>query len=125
LRPGGRTAVTAVAGLTGAGHCGNDSLVIHLAHPTVVEVRDEDIPLGIECQAIRAVHLCLGAGAAVWGHPAASVAWLANKLATFGIALEAGEIILSGALTAAVDARQGDYFHVAFQELGSVGVRFI
>lgn len=65
-----------------------------------------------------------GAGAAVWGHPAASVAWLANRLAPFGIALEAGEIILSGALTAAVDARPGDTFHIAFQELGGVGVRF-
>ena len=66
-----------------------------------------------------------GAGAAVLGHPAASVAWLANKLAVFGIALEAGEIILSGAVTAAVDARSGDSFRIAFQGLGSVGVRFV
>ena len=66
-----------------------------------------------------------GAGAAVWGHPAASVAWLANKLAAFDIALEAGEIILSGALTAAVDAQTGDFFHVAFQDLGTAGVRFV
>ncbi|MFH0871903.1 MAG: fumarylacetoacetate hydrolase family protein [bacterium] len=66
-----------------------------------------------------------GAGAAVLGHPAASVAWLANKLAAFGIALEAGEIILSGAVTAAVDARSGDSFRIAFQHLGSVGVRFV
>jgi 2-keto-4-pentenoate hydratase len=66
-----------------------------------------------------------GAGAAVWGHPAASVAWLANKLAAFGIALEAGEVILSGALTAAVDAQAGDSFHIAFQNLGTVGVRFV
>lgn len=66
-----------------------------------------------------------GAGAAVWGHPAAAVAWLANQLSTFDIALEAGEIILSGALTAAVDAQAGDFFHVAFQDLGTVGVKFV
>jgi 2-keto-4-pentenoate hydratase len=66
-----------------------------------------------------------GAGAAVLGHPAASVAWLANKLAAFGIALETGEIILSGAVTAAIDARSGDSFRIAFQDLGSVGVRFL
>jgi 2-keto-4-pentenoate hydratase len=66
-----------------------------------------------------------GAGAAVLGHPAASVAWLANKLAAFGISLEAGEIILSGALTAAVDAQAGDSFHISFQQLGTVGVRFV
>jgi len=66
-----------------------------------------------------------GAGAAVLGHPAASVAWLANKLGQFGIALEEGEIILSGALTAAVDARAGDSFLISFQDLGTVGVRFV
>lgn len=65
-----------------------------------------------------------GAGAAVLGHPAASVAWLANKLSEFGIALEEGEIILSGALTAAVDARAGDCFLISFGGLGTVGVRF-
>ncbi len=66
-----------------------------------------------------------GAGAAVLGHPAASVAWLANKIGEFGIALEEGEIILSGALTAAVDARAGDSFLISFGGLGTVGVRFV
>lgn len=65
-----------------------------------------------------------GAGAAVWGNPVAAVAWLANKLGEFDIALEEGEIILSGALTAAVDAAAGDVFTVSFQELGSVSVYF-
>lgn len=64
------------------------------------------------------------AGAAVLGHPAASVAWLSNKLGEFGIALKEGEIILSGALTAAVEARAGDSFLVSFQGLGTVGIRF-
>ena len=66
-----------------------------------------------------------GAGAAVMGHPASSVAWLANKLGKFGIALEEGEVILSGAVTAAVDARAGDSFLISFQGLGTVGVRFV
>lgn len=66
-----------------------------------------------------------GAGAAVWGNPAAAVAWLANKLAAFDIALEAGEIILSGAVTAAENAERGDAFTVSFNGLGSLSVRFI
>jgi len=66
-----------------------------------------------------------GAGAAVWGHPAGSVAWLANSLASFGVALEKGEVILSGAVTAAVNAESGDCFQIEFQGLGSVGTRFI
>lgn len=65
-----------------------------------------------------------GAGAAVWGHPAASVAWLANSLSAFDDCLKAGEIILSGAVTAAVDAQANDCFQVSFQHLGTVGVRF-
>ncbi|MEW8958641.1 MAG: fumarylacetoacetate hydrolase family protein [Moorella sp. (in: firmicutes)] len=66
-----------------------------------------------------------GAGAAVWGHPAAAVAWLANKLAAFDIALEAGEIILSGAVTAAENASAGDVFTVSFYGLGSLSLKFI
>jgi 2-keto-4-pentenoate hydratase len=66
-----------------------------------------------------------GAGAAVWGHPAAAVAWLANKLAEFDIALEAGEIILSGAVTAAVDAAKDDVFTVSFYGLGTLSLRFV
>lgn len=66
-----------------------------------------------------------GAGAAVMGHPASAVAWLANKLGEFGVALEEGEIVLSGAVTAAVDARAGDCFLISFSGLGSVGVRFV
>lgn len=66
-----------------------------------------------------------GAGAAVWGHPAAAVAWLANKLAAFDIALEAGEIILSGAITAAENASAGDVFTVSFYGLGSLSLKFV
>jgi 2-keto-4-pentenoate hydratase len=66
-----------------------------------------------------------GVGAEVWGNPAAAVAWLANKLSEFGLALEAGEIILSGALTAAVPAEAGDVFTVSFHGLGSLNLKFI
>jgi 2-oxopent-4-enoate hydratase len=36
---------------------------------------------------------------AILGHPAHSVAWLANTLAQFGVALEAGDIVLPGTCT--------------------------
>ena len=66
-----------------------------------------------------------GAGAAVLGHPAASVAWLANKLLEFDIPLKAGEIILSGSLTAAPPVAAGDYFRADFDRLGSVSAYFV
>lgn len=65
-----------------------------------------------------------GVGAAVLGHPAASVAWLANKLYEFGLTLEEGEIILSGAITPALDAEKGDVFTVSFYGLGSLTLYF-
>ena len=39
-----------------------------------------------------------GIGAAALGHPARAVAWLANKLASFEVTLEPGDIVLSGSL---------------------------
>ena len=51
-----------------------------------------------------------GMGAASLGHPAEAVAWLANKLASFGTRLEPGDIVLSGSLGNAVPARQGEVF---------------
>ena len=44
-----------------------------------------------------------GAGAAVLGSPLQSVAWLINKMSEMGVGVKAGEIILSGAASAAVD----------------------
>jgi len=64
------------------------------------------------------------AGAAVLGHPAQAVAWLANKLSTYGIVLKRGEVILSGSLTAAVPVAAGDFFRADFGVLGDVKIKF-
>lgn len=65
-----------------------------------------------------------GAGAAVLGHPAASVAMLANMLAERGESLAAGTFIMIGAITEAVHVNKGDSFVVHFQGLGSLSGRF-
>jgi 2-keto-4-pentenoate hydratase len=64
------------------------------------------------------------AGAAVLGHPAQAVAWLANKLAVYGISLRKGEVILSGSLTAAVPVAAGDFIRADFGLLGDVKIKF-
>jgi len=66
-----------------------------------------------------------GVGAAVLGHPAEPVAWLANKLAEFGQTLAAGSIIIPGALCRAVEVAAGDSIIARFDHLGAVSVRFI
>jgi 2-keto-4-pentenoate hydratase len=65
-----------------------------------------------------------GAGAAVLGNPARCVAWLANKLATFGEGLKAGDVVLPGAVHRMVPVQPGDVFRAEFAHLGAVTVRF-
>jgi 2-oxo-3-hexenedioate decarboxylase len=60
------------------------------------------------------------AGAAVSGHPASAVAWLVRCLAARGRGLRAGDIVLSGGLTAVVALAVGDVITAAFDRLGSV-----
>jgi 2-keto-4-pentenoate hydratase len=64
------------------------------------------------------------AGAAVLGHPAQAVAWLANKLSMYGISLRKGEVILSGSLTGAIPVGSGDFIRADFGILGDVKVKF-
>jgi len=65
------------------------------------------------------------AGAAVLGHPANAVMWLANKLAHYNIQLKAGEIIMSGSLTMACPVTAGDNIRAIFDRIGTVGARFV
>jgi 2-keto-4-pentenoate hydratase len=65
-----------------------------------------------------------GRGDAVLGDPAIAVAWLAGKVASFGVRLLAGDIVLPGSCTRAIDARPGDEFHAEFAGLGSVDLKF-
>lgn len=66
-----------------------------------------------------------GAGAAVLGHPAASVAMLANMLAERGETIPAGTFIMTGGITAAVAVGKGDNINMRCQHLGSVSMRFV
>lgn len=66
--------------------------------------------------------LATSAGAAVFGHPARSVAWLADTLAANGEGLSAGEIVLTGSFTAAIDVVPGRYRARFGGGIGSVEV---
>jgi 2-oxo-3-hexenedioate decarboxylase len=65
------------------------------------------------------------AGAAVMGHPAASVAALVKWLAGSGQALPAGSLVMTGGVTEAVAVHAGDHVTARVQHLGTVGVRFV
>ena len=69
--------------------------------------------------------LSSGTGAEALGSPLVCVAWLANKLAEFGIGLEAGEVILSGSLVPLEPVVPGDHMRVHVPGVGSAEVRFV
>jgi 2-oxo-3-hexenedioate decarboxylase len=60
------------------------------------------------------------AGAAALGHPAAAVAWLVRSLAAAGEGVAAGQVVLSGGLTAAVPVRPRDVVVASIDRLGTV-----
>ncbi|TDF64938.1 2-oxo-3-hexenedioate decarboxylase [Cupriavidus sp. L7L] len=64
------------------------------------------------------------AGAAVLGHPANSVAMLANMLGARGRELPAGVFIMTGGVTEAIAVASGDNVTVRYQHLGTVSMRF-
>jgi 2-keto-4-pentenoate hydratase len=68
--------------------------------------------------------IATAAGAEVLGNPAQSVAWLANKLSEYDIALQSGEFIMSGSLTKAANVEPGSFFRATFDRLGPVSVLF-
>jgi 2-keto-4-pentenoate hydratase len=63
-------------------------------------------------------------GAEVLGTPAASVAWLANKLAEFGRALEAGMKVMSGSFTKQYTLEGGERVEARFVPAGTVVAEF-
>jgi 2-keto-4-pentenoate hydratase len=66
-----------------------------------------------------------GISSAVLGNPSYSVAWLSNKLHGYGVTLKKGEVVLSGALSAAPAASAGDVFEARFSVLGDVTAEFV
>ena len=66
-----------------------------------------------------------GAGGAVLGSPLNSLVWLANTVGARGITLEAGHVVLPGAVCAMAPVAAGDTFTATFAGLGSVTARFV
>lgn len=85
---------------------------------------------GVDLANIDAVLYCgdeevtRGNTSAVLGNPTWCVAWLARKVASFGVKLEAGHLIIPGSCTRAIDAKPGTAFRAEFAGLGTVTAEF-
>jgi 2-oxo-hept-3-ene-1,7-dioate hydratase len=65
-----------------------------------------------------------GLAAGVLNHPATSVAWLANKIAALGLALEPGQVVLAGSFIRPIETRKGDTIQADYGPYGSVSCYF-
>jgi 2-keto-4-pentenoate hydratase len=72
----------------------------------------------------REVEVARGNTSAVLGNPTWCVAWLARTVASFGVKLEAGHLIIPGSCTRAIDAKPGTAFRAEFAGLGTVTAEF-
>lgn len=66
-----------------------------------------------------------GVAAAVLGHPANGIVWLANRLGGFGETLLKGQIVLAGSFTAPIAVSAGDTFVADYGPLKTIEVSFI
>lgn len=64
-------------------------------------------------------------GANVLGSPANALAWMANRMASHGRMLRAGDVVMAGSLTPLTPCAAGDSFEAEFTHLGTVRVSFV
>jgi 2-oxopent-4-enoate/cis-2-oxohex-4-enoate hydratase len=89
------------------------------------DVRAHDLPALHVTVTKNGSPLSEGYGSAVQGSPAEAVAWLANTLGKYGVALNAGDVILSGSMVPLAPAVAGDVFEMELHGIGRCTARFV
>ena len=84
--------------------------------PSEVDQLEETVSVRVGSRAVE------GRGDAVLGDPAAAVAWLVRALARYDEGLSAGEIVIPGAMAAALPIAAGDTITANFSTLGILEV---
>lgn len=120
-----------VIGLTGGGPRGaadvirtnGSTLAVVLGKPVQGGCVPDPADVGVSlCKEGRVV--LRGQGKDVMGDPCAAVAWLANRLATRGVRISAGHLILGGSMTPPLQVQPGDELEAEFGTLGHLRSRF-
>ena len=65
-----------------------------------------------------------GLAAGVLNHPGHGVAWLANRLHRFGVALQPGQVILAGSFIRPIEVARGDTVMADYGAFGTVSCHF-
>ncbi|MFB8290245.1 2-keto-4-pentenoate hydratase [Kitasatospora purpeofusca] len=78
-----------------------------VAGPAVPFLPELDLPSELLTVTVNGTAVASGAGSEILGDPIESVAWLARRLADFGLGLKAGEVVLAGAVHASLPLTPG------------------
>jgi 2-oxopent-4-enoate/cis-2-oxohex-4-enoate hydratase len=103
----------------------NASCGVFVLGDQLVDIADIDLALCGMVLEKNGEIVVTGAGAATMAHPVNAMVWLANTLGQLGIALKAGDIVLSGAMGAMVPVAKGDNLRMAIGGIGGCSVRFV
>ncbi|PKO86380.1 MAG: 2-oxopent-4-enoate hydratase [Betaproteobacteria bacterium HGW-Betaproteobacteria-12] len=103
----------------------NASCGVFVLGDQLVDVADLDLALCGMVLEKNGEIVVTGAGAATMAHPVNAMVWLANTLGQLGIALKAGDIVLSGAMGAMVPVLKGDNLRLTIGGIGGCSVRFV
>jgi len=85
--------------------------------PDALDLAAEAVTVEVDGKAVDQ-----GTGAAVQGHPAEALALAANSLGARGLAIEPGQVVLTGGMTDAVLAPPGVRITMRFDHLGTLEV---
>jgi len=103
----------------------NASCGVFVLGDQLVDIADLDLALAGMVLEKNGEIVVTGAGAATMAHPVNAMVWLANMLGSLGIALKAGDILLSGAMGAMVPVARGDNLRMTIGGIGGCSVRFV
>jgi 2-oxopent-4-enoate/cis-2-oxohex-4-enoate hydratase len=103
----------------------NASCGVFVLGDQLVDIADVDLALCGMVLEKNGEIVVTGAGAATMAHPVNAMVWLANTLGKLGIALKAGDIVLSGAMGAMVPVTKGDNLRMSIGGIGGCSVRFV
>ncbi len=103
----------------------NASCGVFVLGDQLVDIADLDLALAGMVLEKNGEIVVTGAGAATMAHPVNAMVWLANMLGSLGIALKAGDIVLSGAMGAMVPVARGDNLRMTNGGIGGCSVRFV
>jgi 2-keto-4-pentenoate hydratase len=107
-----------VDSISDAASCGFVVLGGNPVKLTDVDVRRLSASLSINGQVMES-----GSASAVMGNPINSVVWLANKLLEFDVAMQPGDVILSGSFVKAIPFGAGDTIIALYDKLGEITLR--